>query len=488
MFYRVLGYLWLLVLLLSACGKEEKQSESTKAPTKPILLTGEITGASKPVVYLLSSAEFTELNGQDGLIDSAFLGPEGSFSIAFEADKANFYKLKVGDDKLLGGLQTDLFLEPGDTLMIKTDINDPKATFEIQGNNHSPHQFTFDELNFFERDLFQSAKQSSLYGVKPLAAAQFNNGLKVERTKFFSSYFAGKYVHGEFERYYIKKNVYEHANRAYKYLLVSDLSKKAKTRILFTDLAAFSLKEVEKSSDYLLFIQSYREFLLHRVWNKIHFELSIEPDTTFERLGYAYLLNAIKKEYKGASLEMALFESRKVMPYFWHRREFYLQISEIKSLLTEPKTNAGKRIINFVERLEQMAPGKMMRFEPLIAVDGSEKQISDFYTDDYSLIIYQKVEPGFKPINLSRGKKVLHLHLISSEAELELWKKEALRNYSKDYKFAALIGESAQNFKSRNCLSLPVIAFQMKGLTIDRSFIKIDEPEKYEFKNVSIID
>ena len=321
-----------------------------------------------------------------------------------------------------------------------------------------------------------------------MAAAQFNNGLKVERTKFFSSYFAGKYVHGEFERYYIKKNVYEHANRAYKYLLVSDLSKKAKTRILFTDLAAFSLMEVEKSSDYLLFIQSYREFLLYRAWNKIHFDLSIEPDTTFERLGYAYLLDAIKKEYKGASLEMAVFESRKVMPYFWHRPEFYLQISEIKRLIANPETNAGKRMINFAGRLEQMAPGKMMRFGPLIDLDGSEKQISDFYTDDYLLIIYQKIEPGFKPINLTRDKKVLHLHLISSDAELELWKKEAIRNYSKDYKFAALVGESAQSFKSRNCLSLPVNAFEMKGVAIDRSFIKINEPEKYEFKHVSIID
>jgi hypothetical protein len=489
MLYRPNLILGLVLLLLSACNKEPKKTEETKIVSKPVLLKGNITGASIPIIYLYSSEGFLDIGLNEGLIDSAILGPEGDFSLLFYSAKPDFYKIRLGKDVLLGSPQTDFFLEPGDSLIIRTDVSRPESSISVEGNNVLCHQFTVDELNFFARDLYQSTKESSLYDSKPVGAAQFNNGLKAERAKFFKSYMAGRYVHGEFERYYYKKNVYEHVVRSYKYMLLSELRKKAKTRVVFTDLNTFNTsQEVEMNADYLLFIKSYRDYLLHKAWGKVHFDLSVSPDSLFEKLGYIYVLNECKKEYKGKSLEMALFESRKLMPFFWHRPEFYNQIQEVNFLLPEPVSPAGNKIKTIVSRLAAWAPGKELKIDQVYSSEGSLTPASAFFVGEYMLYIVDDLKVLNELQKGSSIQKVIVLYLGNEEQDLESWKKEAIRNKSKDFRFAALFGEEAQRIKSSICLYIPVNVFQMKDLIISRPFIKMKEPENYEPINLRIID
>lgn len=303
-----------LVILLQSCGKDTKQQKSI-----PTLVSGTVEQPHAAVIYLFDSYQYTTTGEKYGLLDSAILDSEGRFSLELNLEKASFYKVRLGEDLLMGGPSYELFMEPGDSVNVFWNAqNGNNDQYEVSGGNQPIYaQYTIDERKFFDLDTFNQAKVRSIYNLEPINAGQMNNSLKVDITLFKKGYLSAKYVHGEFERYIGKRNDYAHAGRALRYIFDSPLRNVTKTRIIFTDMNHFFFTDHTSAGDeYLLFMKQFRDYGFYMKWLGVHYKLSVDSDSIFEQQALKTYVDLVAKEDRGQLLASNLWQARCIYPWF----------------------------------------------------------------------------------------------------------------------------------------------------------------------------
>ncbi len=175
-----------------------------------ITIAGQVDSFAVNKLYLFSyKNEIDKYNNQKSIIDSSEIASDGNYIISLAANTPNFYDLKCGDNIL----RTNLFLQPGDNLIInfngaenKTEIND--ATVAGYCNKFL--------LQFIEH-FFQSDEVKHFYYVESnylnLADYEkYTSKRMTDETDFFNSYFKNPKPDKVFSDFMLSEIQYEYYN------------------------------------------------------------------------------------------------------------------------------------------------------------------------------------------------------------------------------------------------------------------------------------